>query len=105
MTQFDNVSIVKAANIYFDGKVTSRTVVFADGARKTLGIMLPGDYEFGTADAEIMEITAGEMLVLLPGKTEWKKIIGGQTFEVPANSRFKLQVQTVADYCCSYVKA
>jgi uncharacterized protein YaiE (UPF0345 family) len=104
MNQFDNVSIVKAANVYFDGKVTSRTVLFADGTRKTLGIMLPGDYDFGTADAEIMEITAGEMLVLLPGKTEWEKVTGGQTFEVPANSRFKLQVKTVADYCCSYVK-
>lgn len=104
MSQFDNVSVVKAANVYFDGKVTSRTVLFADGTRKTLGIMLPGDYDFGTADAEVMEIIAGEMLILLPEKTDWEKIVGGQTFEVPANSRFKLQVKTVTDYCCSYIK-
>jgi uncharacterized protein YaiE (UPF0345 family) len=104
MNQFDNVSIVKAANIYFDGKVTSRTVLFGDGTKKTLGIMLPGDYEFGTAEAEIMEITDGEMLVLLPGKTTWEKVTGGQSFTVPADSRYKLQVKTVADYCCSYSK-
>ena len=104
MEQFDNVSVVKKANVYFDGKVTSRTVLFADGSKKTLGIMLPGDYEFGTANAEIMEILAGDLEVLLPGQTEWQTYTGGDSFNVPANSRFKLQVKTVADYCCSYEK-
>ena len=104
MSQFENVTVVKEANIYFDGKVTSRTVLFADGEKKTLGIMLPGDYEFGTADREIMEILAGEMEVKLPGSDEWQTITGGQTFEVPANSKFQLQVKTVTDYCCSYIK-
>lgn len=103
MTQFDNVSVVKAANIYFDGKVTSRTVLFADGSKKTLGIMLPGDYEFGTEAAELMEIMAGDMTVLLPGETEWRTISGGQSFEVAANASFKLQVKTPVDYCCSYL--
>jgi len=104
MEQFDNVSVVKKANVYFEGKVTSRTVLFADGSKKTLGIMLPGDYDFGTDNAEIMEILAGELEVLLPGQTEWQTYTGGDRFHVPANSRFKLQVQTVADYCCSYVE-
>ena len=40
MSKFESVTVVKAANIYFDGKVTSRTVKFADGTSKTLGIML-----------------------------------------------------------------
>lgn len=102
MEQFDNVSVVKKANVYFDGKVTSRTVIFADGSKKTLGIMLPGDYDFGTDAAEVMEILAGEMEVLLPGQTEWQTYVGGDSFHVPANSRFKLQVKSVADYCCSY---
>jgi len=102
MEKFDNVSVVKNANVYFDGKVTSRTVLFADGSKKTLGIMLPGDYEFGTDNAEIMEILAGELDVLLPGEREWHTYKGGDNFSVPANSRFKLQVKTVADYCCSY---
>ena len=56
MSEFTNVTVSKAANIYFDCKVTSRKVVFADGSFKTLGIMLPGDYEFGTDAPELMEI-------------------------------------------------
>lgn len=103
MEQFEQVTIVKKANVYFEGKVTSRTVIFADNSKKTLGIMLPGDYEFGTAAAEIMEILAGEMAVLLPGETEWKTYKPGDTFQVPAASRFKLKVATVIDYCCSYI--
>ena len=103
MDQFENVTVVKKANVYFGGKVTSRAVLFPDGCRKTLGIMLPGEYEFGTEDAEIMEILDGDLDVLLPGAAEWQKIRGGQTFEVPAQSKFSLKVQSVTDYCCSYI--
>ena len=101
MSAFDNVSVTKKANIYFDGKVTSRTVIFPDGTRKTLGIMLPGDYEFGTDSHEVMEILSGDLEVLLPGE-DWKTISGGDYFEVPANVKFKLKIATVTDYCCSY---
>lgn len=103
MSQFDNVSIVKEANVYFEGKVTSRTVLFPDGTKKTLGIMLPGEYEFGTAQEEIMEILGGKLDVLLPGENEWKTFTGGTSFRVPSNSSFKLNVQEVTDYCCSYI--
>lgn len=103
MVQFDNVTVVKKANIYYDGKVTSRTVLFPDGSKKTLGIMLPGDYEFGTDKKELMEILAGELKFLLPGDTEWQVINGQGSFEVPANAKFKLQVSTPVDYCCSYI--
>ncbi|MBO9606055.1 MAG: pyrimidine/purine nucleoside phosphorylase [Paenibacillaceae bacterium] len=103
MSQFEQVTVVKKANIYFDGKVTSRTVVFPDGTKKTLGIMLPGDYEFGTDTVEIMEILAGELKVLLPGETEWLAISGTGEFTVPANAKFKLQVAATTDYCCSYI--
>ena len=96
---------MKKANIYYDGKVTSRTVLFADGSRKTLGIMFPGDYDFGTADKEVMEILSGELSVLLPGETQWKEIKGGDTFEVKANARFQLKVKSLVDYCCSYLKS
>ncbi|MFA6698745.1 MAG: pyrimidine/purine nucleoside phosphorylase [Thiomicrospira sp.] len=99
---FENVTVVKQANVYFDGKVTSRTVKFADGTRKTLGIMMPGDYEFGTDENELMEIMAGEVEVLLPGQTAWQTITGGQSFEVPANAKFGIKVKSVTDYCCSY---
>lgn len=104
MSQFENVTAVKQANIYFDGKVTSRNVLFADGEKKTLGIMLPGEYEFSTADREIMEILSGELEVKLPDSDVWQTVSGGQSFEVPANAKFQLQVKTVTDYCCSYLR-
>ncbi len=104
MSEFKNVTVVREANIYFDGKVTSRTVMFADGSKKTLGVMLPGEYEFGTGDKEIMEILSGGLDVLLPGERTWKTIKGGESFEVASNSRFKLKVRTLSDYCCSFIK-
>ena len=104
MSSFENVNVVKKANVYFDGKVTSRTVIFPDGERKTLGIMMPGEYEFGTADKEIMEILAGNLDVLLPKEEKWINIKGGEVFEVAANSKFKLVVKELTDYCCSYIK-
>ena len=103
MSRFQQVDVETKANVYFDGKVTSRTVIFADGTQKTLGIMLPGEYEFGTNLKEIMEIQAGELKVLLPGATEWIDIQGSGEFTVPANSKFKVDVRTVTDYICSYV--
>ena len=104
MSKFENVTIIKAANVYFDGKVTSRTIEFADGSTKSLGLMQPGEYEFGTAKREIMEIMAGELDVLLPGTSEWQKISGGDSFEIPANASFKVNVSTVTDYCCAYLE-
>ena len=102
MDIFENVSITKKANVYFDGQVTSRTVSFQDGSKKTLGIMLPGEYEFNTDAKELMEITSGQMEVLLPGG-EWQSIQGGESFEVPGNSSFQLKVSEISDYCCSFL--
>jgi uncharacterized protein YaiE (UPF0345 family) len=104
MSEFNNVTVVKKANVYFGGKVTSRTILFPDGSKKTLGVMLPGDYEFNTADPEIMEILAGELEVLLPGAAGWKKVKGGESFEVPANAKFGLKIKDLTDYCCSFIK-
>ncbi len=100
--RFENVTILKKANVYFDGKVTSRSVFFPDGTRKTLGFMLPGDYEFSTGAREVMELLNGEMDVLLPGSDKWQTFKIGETFEVPANSSFKLKLAAPVDYCCSY---
>ncbi len=104
MKEFSNVTIVKKANVYFDGKVTSRTVLFANGEKKTLGIMLPGEYEFSTGDKEIMEVLGGSMDVKLPGETAFKTYREGDSYEVAAKSSFKLVLREVADYCCSYIK-
>jgi purine/pyrimidine-nucleoside phosphorylase len=103
MSEFNNVSITREANVYFDGNVTSRTVTFGDGSSKTLGIMMPGDYTFGTAKAELMEIMAGELTYRLAGSDEWVVIKAGESFDVPANSSFDLKVSELADYCCSYL--
>ena len=100
--QFENITILKKANVYFDGKVTSRAIIFPDGTRKTLGFMLPGEYEFTTGTREVMEVLNGAMDVLLPGKTEWQTFTAGQSFEVSQNSIFKLKIDKMADYCCSY---
>ena len=103
MSQFSNVTITREANIYFDGQVTSRTVLFDDGSKKTLGIMLPGAYEFNTDAKELIEILSGDLEIKLPGES-WKKISDGESFKVPANSSFQLKISKVTDYCCSYLE-
>lgn len=102
MEQFENVTVVKRGNVYFDGKVTSRTVIFGNGEKKTLGMMLPGEYTFGTEQKEVMEILVGDLEIQLPGNTEWIRIQGPYSFEVPAKASFSLKVHSVTDYCCSY---
>ena len=103
MSKFKNVTVVKAANIYFDGNVTSRVVEFESGEVKTLGIMMPGDYHFGTEKKEIMEIQSGTVEIKLPGSQAWVTIVGGESFEVEANAAFDIKVIEVTDYCCSYI--
>ncbi len=102
MDEFTNVTVVKKANVYFNGSVTSRTVLFKDGTKKTLGVILPGEYEFGTADKEKMEILAGTLKALLPGKKDWQTYTAGRAFGVTANSKFLCATTEVCDYCCSY---
>ncbi|MDD2661464.1 MAG: pyrimidine/purine nucleoside phosphorylase [Methylococcales bacterium] len=104
MSEFNNVSVVKKANIYFGGNVSSRTIRFADGSLKTLGFMLPGEYTFNTADKELMEIIDGDLDVLLPETDQWRKVNGGESFNVPANSAFTVKIITPTDYCCSFIK-
>ena len=102
MTQLLNVTLDKKANVYFDGKVTSRTVLLQDGTKITLGIMLPGEYTFNTDLKERMEITDGFLQYRLPN-AEWVTIDGSGQFEVPAKSQFELKVLAVTDYCCHYI--
>ncbi|NTV14367.1 MAG: pyrimidine/purine nucleoside phosphorylase [Desulfobulbaceae bacterium] len=103
MSEFTNVSVIKKANIYFGGKVTSRTVIFPNGVKKTLGVMLPGDYTFNTGAKELMEIQSGLLELQLAGETSWRTIKGGESFDVPANSSFSMQVKEVSDYICSFL--
>lgn len=101
--EFENVKVIKKANLYFSGNVNSRTIIFEDGTKKTLGFMLKGEYTFNTGKAEIMELLGGKMLVKLKGEKEYKLIQEGESFNVPASSSFDLIVEEYADYCCSYV--
>lgn len=104
MSEFANITIVKKANVYFDGAVSSRTLRFPDGSVKTLGFMLPGEYTFSTQDPELMEIIDGELEVLLPESEQWLKVQGGEAFNVAGNAKFTMKVIKPSDYCCSFLK-
>ena len=102
MDNFKNVEVDKLANIYFEGKVISRNIYLKDGSKKTLGIMLIGEYEFNTVTRELMEIISGKVKLKLKDENEWKLITNGMEFNIPKNSSFKLKVLELVNYTCSY---
>ena len=102
MDNFKNVDVDKIANIYFEGKVISRNIYLKDGSKKTLGIMLVGEYEFNTVTRELMEIISGKLNLKLKDDNEWKLIKSGMEFNIPKNSSFKLKVLELVNYTCSY---
>ncbi len=102
MSQFDNVSVVKKANVYFDGKCVSHTVVMADGAKKTVGVILPASLTFNTGAPEIMEGVGGSCRVRLRGETEWKTYSAGESFNVPGNSSFEIACDEPYHYVCHF---
>ena len=102
---FDNVSVSTKANVYFDGKVVSHSLVLADGRKKSLGVIFPGEYHFGTGDPEVMEITAGACEVVLDGSTETLAVAAGAAFDVAGNSGFTIRVtDSPCEYICSFGK-
>ncbi len=103
-TEFSNVTAITKANIYFDGKVVSHSVLFTDGSKKTLGLIYPGTYHFGTDKAELMEIVAGTSEVKLDGSSNRTTYTAGQAFEVPAKSGFDISVESgICEYICSFI--
>jgi uncharacterized protein YaiE (UPF0345 family) len=101
--EFQNVTAVAKANVYFDGKVVSHTVRFADGTKKTLGLIYPGEYHFGTDAPERMEIVAGSCHVTLDGSKESRACAAGSSFDVPSKSGFTIRVESgIAEYVCSF---
>src|SRR5436190_21023334 len=101
--EFSAVTAVTIANIYFDGKVVSHSLFFPDGTKKTLGLIYPGKFHFGTDKAERMEIVAGQCTVKLDGQTATNSYAAGQVFEVPAKSGFDIQVNAgLCEYICSF---
>jgi uncharacterized protein YaiE (UPF0345 family) len=102
MSQFDNVSVVKKASIYFDGRCVSHTVLFADGARKTVGVIFPGTLTFNTGAPEVMELNAGRCRVRLAGQDDWKAYRAGESFAVPGHTAFDIEVLETLDYVCHF---
>jgi uncharacterized protein YaiE (UPF0345 family) len=92
MSQFDNVSVVSKANVYFDGKCVSHSITLADGTKKSVGVILPSTLTFNTGAPEIMETVAGSCRIKLAGENEWKTYGTGQSFNVPGNSSFDIEV-------------
>ncbi len=102
--EFTGVTAVTKANVYFDGQVVSHSILFADGSKKTLGLIYPGSFHFGTGKAERMEIVAGACVVQLDGSAAKTTYIGGQFFDVPANSGFDIAVSAgICEYICSFL--
>ncbi|HKY35720.1 MAG TPA: pyrimidine/purine nucleoside phosphorylase [Polyangiaceae bacterium] len=101
--EFSNVTAVAKANVYFEGKVVSHTIKFADGSKKTLGLIYPGEFHFGTDAPERMAMTAGSCEVRLDGEQTWKKYEAGSSFYVPGKSGFDIKVAIgIAEYVCSF---
>lgn len=89
-------------NEYFDGNVKSIAFSTIDGPA-TLGVMAPGEYEFGTSTVEHMTVISGVMVVQLPGETVWKSYKPFEKFVVPKDSKFKLRIASDAAYLCLYI--
>jgi uncharacterized protein YaiE (UPF0345 family) len=103
-TEFPNVTAVAKANVYFDGKVVSHSILFPDGSKKTLGLIYPGKFHFGTDKAERIEIVAGACAVKLDGQTAVNSYAAGRLFEVPAKSGFDIEIQSgICEYICSFL--
>ena len=102
--KFAGVTAVAKANVYFSGDVVSHTILFADGSKKTLGLIYPGKFHFGTDAAERMEIVAGNCEVVLDGATTHKVYGAGASFDVPAKSGFTIEVKDgICEYICSFL--
>jgi len=101
--RFDGVALTTKASVYFDGKCVSHSFVLADGTRKSVGVVLPAALTFGTAAPEIMECVAGSCRVRMKGESEWKAYAAGQSFAVPADSSFDIEVSGEPfHYICHY---
>lgn len=102
--ELSNVTVATKANIYFEGRVVSHSLRFADGSKKTLGLVYPGTYHFSTDAAERMEIVAGACRVKLDGEADFSAHSAGGSFDVPAKSGFDIVVESgITEYICSFL--
>ena len=99
---FDNVSVVKKANVYFDGKCVSHSVLFADGTKKSVGVIFPSQLVFNTGAPEVVEINGGRCRVRLKGESQWREYGAGGQFSVPGDSSFDIETLELLDYVCHF---
>ncbi|WKG11197.1 pyrimidine/purine nucleoside phosphorylase [Nocardia sp. PE-7] len=102
MSKFENVSVNKKANVYFDGKCVSYSLELPDGTSVSVGVIQPSSLTFGTNAPEIMEVVAGEANVTLAGTTEAVTYRAGESFKVPGDSSFDIEVVDTLHYVCYY---
>ena len=100
--QFDNVTVSTQANVYFDGKCVSHAIVLADGTRKSVGVVLPSKLMFTTGAPEVMELVDGACRVKLRGSDDWVAYGAGQSFSVPGESSFDIEVTRTLHYVCHF---
>jgi uncharacterized protein YaiE (UPF0345 family) len=102
--QFDFVSIKKKANVHFKGASISHALALKDGTKKTLGVILPSEESltFKTHLAERIEIISGQCSVLIGDDPEMQIYTSGESFQIPANSQFKIQTSEIVDYVCHF---
>lgn len=103
MSQFDQVSVVKKSNVYFDGRCVSHTLIFGDGSKKTIGVIFPSQLTFNTGAPEVMEIISGRCRVQLAGASTSHEYGSGESFSVPGNSSFDIETLELLDYVCHFV--
>lgn len=102
--QFTGVIAIAKANVYFDGKVVSHTILFPDGGKKTLGLICTGSVHFKTKAAERTDLVAGNCRAKLDGQGARQDYGVGQALEVPSNSGFDIEVeQGICEYVCSFL--
>jgi uncharacterized protein YaiE (UPF0345 family) len=101
-TKFDGVSVATQASVYFDGKCVSHGITFADGTKKSVGVILPATLAFNTGAPEIMECVAGSCEYKLAGTDAWVKSSAGEKFSVPGNAKFDIRVTEPYHYICHF---
>lgn len=99
---YAGVTLDPRANVYFDGACVSHTFFLADGTRKSAGVILPASLEFGTAAPEVMELHSGACRVKVAGSPEWVSYGAGDSFSVPGDSSFAIEVSQAVSYVCHY---
>ncbi len=103
MTDSLNATVRTRANVYFDGKCVSHSLDMADGSKKSVGVILPASLRFNTGAPERMELVDGECRVKLPGSAEWVVFRAGQSFDVPGQSAFDIEVTQTLHYVCHFL--